>query len=71
MVNIRKLKSLRVYHNLTQEQLEQTAGIAYRTYSGKERGAQKFAIEDILKLAKVLKLSLDDVNDIFFEGKLK
>jgi DNA-binding XRE family transcriptional regulator len=62
---------LRAYHGLSQEQLEEKADLDFRTYSNKERGRVKFKLSDVLKIARFYKLSLAEVNEIFFNGELK
>ena len=71
MVNLKRLKMLRAFHGLSQEQLESKADLDYRTYSNKERGRVKFGLLDVFKIAKFYNLSLTEVNEIFFNGELK
>lgn len=65
-----KLKGLRVGAGLTQEQISKELGMATKTYNRKELGLVEFTRDEISKLAKILDMSLQQVNEIFFENKL-
>jgi DNA-binding XRE family transcriptional regulator len=71
MINLRKLKSMRVYHGFTQLQVEQKTGIAKGTLSMKELGYVVFNLEECLKLAKLYKMTMKDFNEIFLNNELK
>ena len=45
-------------------------GITYSMYSKKERGCAAFSTEEIIQIANDMKLTLTQVNAIFFESRL-
>lgn len=65
-----KLKGLRVGKGLTQKQISKKLGMAVKTYNRKELGLVEFTRDEILRLAEILDMSLQLVNEIFFENKL-
>jgi len=69
-LNGNKLKSIRILHSFTQENLAKRIGITPKTYNRKELGVVSFTIFEIIQLASVLNLTLDSVNEIFFDNKL-
>jgi len=69
-MNGNKLKSLRILHDLTQENIAKKVGVTAKTYNRKELGLVKFTVFEIIQLASILDLSLDNVNEIFFDNKL-
>ncbi len=66
----KKLKGLRVENGLTQKQISEKLGMAIKTYNRKELGLVEFTRDEILRLAEILDMSLESVNEIFFENKL-
>lgn len=69
-MNVNKLKGARVGKGLTQKQLALMLGMTEKTYNRKELGLADFARGEILRIAELLDLSLQDVNVIFFGNKL-
>lgn len=69
-MNTNKLKGIRVSQGYTQEEISIKLGMAIKTYNRKEQGIVEFNRNEISKISEVLKLTLDDVNTIFFGGKL-
>lgn len=69
-MNVNKLRSLRAFHCLTQENIAKEIGIATKTYNRKELGEVNFTVVEIIQLASILNLTLQDVDYIFFDNKL-
>lgn len=69
-MDIRKLKAIRVENGYTQAQLAERLGISAKTYNRKELGIIEFTQNELLNLSTELKLTLNLVNEIFFENKL-
>lgn len=65
-----KLKGLRVEKRYTQEQISIKLGMATKTYNRKELGIVEFTRDEIQKLADTLDMSMQMVNEIFFQNKL-
>lgn len=65
-----KLKGIRVSKGYTQEEISIKLGMAIRTYNRKELGAVEFNRIEILRIAEILELTIESVNEIFFENKL-
>lgn len=66
MVNVNELRAARVRCGFTQKNLAQEIGISPSKLSMKENGRAKFTVNDIGNIAKVLKLTSDDIARIFF-----
>ena len=45
-------------------------GMSVSTYQNKEKGRVRFSDKEKVSMARILQLSADQVNDIFFDGKL-
>jgi len=69
-LNGKMLKSIRILHSLTQEGLAKRVGITPKTYNRKELGIVNFTVFEIIQLASILNLNLENVNEIFFDNKL-
>ncbi|MCT4564997.1 MAG: helix-turn-helix domain-containing protein [Maledivibacter sp.] len=69
-MNSNKLKGLRVGRGYTQEKISKKIGITTKTYNRKELGFVEFNCNEISKIAEILEMSLQSVNEIFFESKL-
>lgn len=69
-MNTNKLKGVRVSRGLTQEQISAKLDMAIRTYNRKELGIVEFSRKEILAVAQLLGLSLQEVNAIFFDNQL-
>lgn len=65
------LKSARVKQEMTQEQVAKALGIDKTTYSKKEKGRNLFKITEIQVLVSILKLSKEDVFEIFFADNVE
>ena len=66
MINLRRLKGLRVEHDLTQEEFAERIGMARTNYLKKEKGRENFKQEQIDKIIKELNLTPKEVVEIFF-----
>lgn len=70
-MNVRKLKAKRVEFGLSQKDLAKVLGISTKTMCIKEcDNRNRFTIDEIITIAREFRLSLKDINDIFFDGKL-
>ncbi|MDF2545796.1 MAG: family transcriptional regulator [Anaerosolibacter sp.] len=69
-MNPNKLKGMRIEKGYTQEELAAKMGISLKTYNRKELGMIEFSRKEISNLAEELNLSIDKVNEIFFDNKL-
>lgn len=70
-MNVRKLKAKRVEFGLSQKDLAKALGISTKTMCIKEcDNRNRFTIDEIITIAREFRLSLKDINDIFFDGKL-
>lgn len=64
------LKSKRVSKGLLQKKTAEKLGLTEKTYNSKENGKIEFKTNEILKISSVLNLTMDDVNEIFFDSNL-
>lgn len=64
------LKRTRYYKGYKQYQMADKIGLSRQTYNYKENGRLPFNSEEIINISKELKLTLPEVNEIFFDGKL-
>lgn len=64
------LEYARKRKNLSRADLAKEIGKSPDTYAKKENGAIKFSPEEIPIIAKVLELTSEQVNAIFFDGNL-
>ena len=69
-MNVNLLKSKRILHKKTQKEMSVILGISHKAYNFKESGKYDFKMNEVLLLSHALKLSLNDVNAIFFENSL-
>ena len=70
-MNVRKLKAKRIEAGLLQKDIARELGIPTKTMCVKEcNPTNHFTIDEIIILSRVLHLSMDDVNIIFFDHKL-
>ena len=69
-MELRELKAKIILNGLTQVQLSKKIGINTKIYNMKENGKNKFSLEEAAKVSEVLKLSLNEVNNIFLQVKL-
>lgn len=63
MINLKRLKGLRVENDLSQEDMAKLIGISSSSYQRKESGENQFLLIEADRIAKVLK---KDIRDIFF-----
>ena len=70
MINTNKLKAVRVELGYTQEDVAKLMGIVPMTYQRKETGKRDFTASELLELSEILKLTLSDINEIFFNNLL-
>ena len=66
-----EIRAARVRLGLRQKDAAKVLNISNNTYSQKEIGNEKFKIDEIFKLAKLYRLTRDQIDDFFFDGKMK
>lgn len=66
-MGLRILKSKRVLQGLTQVQVAEKLNLNPKTYNYKENGRTKFTLDEVIKIIKILKLTLEEVDEIFLE----
>lgn len=64
------LKRTRYYKGYKQYQMADKIGLSRQTYNYKENGRLPFNAEEIIKISRELDLTLEEVNEIFFDGQL-
>lgn len=70
-MDVRKLKAKRIENGLLQKDLAKELGISTKTMCVKECDpTNRFTIAEIIVLSRVLHLSIEEVNIIFFDRKL-
>jgi len=69
-MGLRILKSKRILFNLTQEEIAKEVGINLKSYNLKENGKREFTLDEAKKISNLLELSLNEVNDIFFNSSI-
>ena len=69
-MNTLLLKSKRALFKINQKEMADILGITHVTYSHKENGKHEFTRKEISTISKVLNLTLEDVNEIFFDSKI-
>ncbi|WP_302739067.1 helix-turn-helix transcriptional regulator [uncultured Clostridium sp.] len=67
MINLRRLKGLRVEHDLTQEEFASWIGMPISTYRKKELGLSPIQLEEAYKISQLFGESIED---IFFNNKV-
>ena len=67
MINLRRLRGLRVEHDLTQEEFASWIGMPISTYRKKELGLSQLQLEEAYKISQLLGESIED---IFFKNKV-
>ena len=58
-----KLRKIRIYQGLTQDELRQLSGVALKTITNIERGKHLPKLETMLKIAKALSVDLTDIDE--------
>ena len=69
-MGLRILKSKRILFDLTQEEIAKEVGINIESYNLKENGKREFTLDEAKKISNLLKLNLNEVNDIFFDSSI-
>lgn len=64
------LRRVRAFKGYKQYEIADLIGMTRQCYNLKENGKYSFTIEDVVSISKFLNLSLEDVNEIFFENKI-
>lgn len=67
MINLRRLKGLRVEYDLTQEEFASWIGMPISTYRKKELGLSPIQLEEAYKISQLFGESIED---IFFNNKV-
>lgn len=67
----RELRALRILRGLTVKDMGEALGKAPSSYSQKERGINSFQDDEKIIIAKVLGMTVQQFNDVFFDGKLE
>lgn len=67
ILNLRRLRGIRVEKDLTQEDMAKKLNISLSSYQNKENGHTKFTLDEALKISEMVKLKIED---IFEFGKL-
>ena len=66
----REVKAARVRMGYSQKQLAEKLGITLASYRNKENGHSPFKDDEKIIMARELQLTLQQVNDYFFDGML-
>ena len=69
-MGLRILKSKRILFDLTQEEIAKEVGINIKSYNLKENGKREFTLDEAKKISNLLKLNLNEVNDILFNSAI-
>lgn len=69
-VDKRILMSKQVLKGLTQTDVAEMLGVTLGTYSNKLNGRSFFTDDEKVALAGILSLSLEEMNEAFYEGRL-
>ena len=69
-MGLRILKSKRILFDLTQEEIAKEVGNNIKSYNLKENGKREFTLDEAKKISNLLKLNLNEVNDIFFDSSI-
>lgn len=69
-MNAQKLKGHRVGLGLYQGEVAKALGMTNKTYNHKENGKVEFKLSEVANAAEVMRMTLHQVNEIFFDNKL-
>lgn len=69
-MNLIELRVERIRSGFSQKQMADRLEMAEASYNRKETGLREFSCGEIKKVAKVLDLTLQRVNEIFFDNEL-
>ena len=70
MINVRKLKSVLILKGISQQDLAYNLGISKQPLNYKINGRTPFKVSEILKIQKLLKLSKEERDNIFFDYRV-
>ena len=65
-----ELKACRIRNNISVHSASQALGVSEDTYRKRELGQRKMSLDEVQKLAKLYKMTYEEVNDIFFDNQL-
>ena len=69
-ISMNLLKRMRYFKGYKQYEMADEIGISRQAYNYKENGKLCFNTYEIIKISERLELTLQQVNEIFFYGKL-
>ncbi|MBB6625216.1 helix-turn-helix transcriptional regulator [Clostridium gasigenes] len=69
-MNENLLKSKRVLRGFTQKDLAKNIGVSEKTFNHKEQGKIVFKPNEIIGVSDILKLTISEINEIFFNNNL-
>lgn len=69
-MNSSLLKSRRVLYGITQKKIAKNIGISEKSYNHKEQGKMDFKLQEVKSISKNIELTMEEVNNIFFDGDL-
>lgn len=69
-MNLNLLKRTRLYKGYQQYEVADGIGISRQTYNYKENGKSLFNIEETARVVSFLNLTLDEINEIFFDNAI-
>ena len=61
MINLRRLKGIRVEQNLTQEELAKLIKMPISTYRRKENGESSITLDEAFKISKILGKNIEEI----------
>lgn len=64
------IRGARCARKYSQKHMANALGISAASYQKREAGAVPFSDEEKIAIAKIFDLSIDQINEIFFDGKL-
>lgn len=67
-MNIPELKAAAIRAGLSNRDLARETGLSNQAFYNKLNGQTEFKNSEIVRLSKLLSLSMADVNNIFFDG---
>lgn len=65
MVDSNLLKTIRIFHKMRSQDMAEQLGISRQNYSQKENNHLQFKLDEIQKIAKILRLTKDEIYKIF------
>lgn len=60
-LNLKRLKGLRVEHDLSQDKISKLIGISLSSYQRKETGESQFLLIEAYKIADIFDMSIDEI----------